>query len=530
MTRTEEKTMTTRSLLTLAALLAAALAAPAVAADGPSRRPDGGFGMEQAPGDHDTAALIERLAAEARANIAELERAGMLPTAAPKVSGLIWPMGPAPGAGRDWHGISNFVDLNSAYPNLLLDYNGGARTYDTASGYNHRGIDYFVFPFPWKLLDDGAIEVRAAAAGTLVGKADGNNDRSCSMSAPDTPNYVTIRHADNTIAYYLHMKNGSVTTLPIGTAIAAGAVLGRVGSSGISTGPHLHFELRASSASNAAVIEPHTGPSNPGTSLWASQRPYRESAINRLSTHGAAPVAPSCSGTTMPGTDTPNFKDAFMPGEQILFLSAYRDQMKGQVAQYRVLRPDQSVYTNWNFDMAQQPGVPDAYNGSYWYWTYNLPSNAPHGLWTFEATYQGATKRHYFRVGNTTQAIADMKGLIGAWFEPATSGQGFELHWINGKTALLFFYGHHDNGQNFFLLAQRDAPWDFNQEVTMDLYATQGGRWSNFNPANITRPTWGTLQITFVDCEHAVAELNGTDGTKVMSLERLGRTEGLDCD
>lgn len=515
-------------LLAGSLLLAAAFAAPAVA-DGPSRRPDGGFGLAQGPGDHDTDALIERLSAEVRANTAKLERSGWRAAPPPKVSGLIWPLGPVPGVGQEWHGVSNFVDLNPAYPNQLLDYNGGTRTYDTQAGYNHRGLDAFIWPFPWKLLDDGAVEIRAAAAGTLIGKADGNADRSCSMSAPDTPNYVAIRHADNTVAYYLHMKNGSVSTLAIGSTVTAGTVIGRVGSSGISTGPHLHFELRASSASGAATIEPHTGPSNSGPSLWASQRPYRDSAINRLSTHSAAPVAPACGGTTMTGTDTPNFKTDFLPGQQVIFLSAFRDQVKGQTAQYRVLRPDMTVFASWNFDLASQTGAPDAYNAAYWYWTYTLPANAPNGLWTFESTYQGVTKQHGFRVGNTTQAIPDMKGLIGAWFEPTTSGQGFELHWINGKTALLFFYGHHDNGQNFFLLGQRDAAWDFNQEVVFNMYATQGGRWNNFNPANITRPTWGTLRITFVDCEHAVAELVGLDGTKVMSLERLGRTVGLDC-
>ena len=134
-----------------------------------------------------------------------------------------------------------------------------------------------------------------------------------------------------------------------------------------------------------------------------------------------------------------------------------------------------------------------------------------------------------FRVGDTTTAINDMKGLIGAWFDPATSGQGFELQWINGRTALLFFYGHKDNGENMFLVAQRDAPWDFGQEVEFELYETLGGRFNNLDPNAIQRPTWGSARITFVNCDTAVAELTGKDGSQVLNLERLGRTEGLDC-
>ena len=43
------------------------------------------------------------------------------------------------------------------------------------------------------------------------------------------------------------------------------------------------------------------------------------------------------------------------------------------------------------------------------------------------------------------------------------------------------------------------------------------------------RPAWGQARITFVNCETAVAELDGIDGNQVLNLERLGRTEGLDC-
>lgn len=507
--------------------LCLALALPALAA-----RPDGGHGVTGVDyADHVSDALDRRLADEVAANLADLRKSGRLPEAVPKVSGLVWPLGPVDGAGTDLHGISNFVDLEPGFPNQLRDYTCGTRSYDTTSGYNHRGIDYFIWPFGWQLMDQGTVDIRAVAPGVLVARGDGNDDRSCSFNAPDTPNYVVIRHGDGTVARYLHMKTGSVTTRPVGSTIAAGEVIGKVGSSGISTGPHLHLEIRANELAGAAVIEPHTGACNASPTAWSSQRPYRDSAINQLSTHSAAPSLPGCpaGATRQPGTDTPRFKNSFQPGEPITLMAAYRDQGRGQVTQFRVLRPDLSEHLAWDFDMAQQNGTPDSYNGSYWYWNQTLPANAAHGLWTFEAQFQGETKRHHFRVGNTTSAINDMKGLIGAWYEPATSGQGFELQWINGNTALLFFYGHKDNGENLFLVAQRDGPWDFGQEVEFELYETVGGRFNGLDPANIQRPTWGSARITWVNCETAVAELSGTDGTQVLNLERLGRTTGLDC-
>ena len=494
-----------------------------------AKRPDGGLQMSPADAaDHMTPELDRAIVEGVARNIETLRKLGKLPaTVAPKVSGLVWPLGPDPGIGMDYHGISNFVDLNLAYPNQVRDYTCAARSYDNASGYNHRGIDYFIWPFPWHLMDAGAVDVRAAAPGTLIEKRDGAYDRQCSWAnAPDNANYVIILHSDGTIARYLHFKQGSVTTLPIGTAIAAGQVLGKVGSSGISTGPHLHFEVRATNAVNAPVIEPHNGACNTPPSAWTSQRPYRLPAIMRLSTHGAAPKFPQCPDTA----DAPGFKDQFNPGDPITLVAAYRDLDRNMASSHRILNPDGGVFTQWNFNPAEDADMPAVVNGAYWYWQHTLPGNAKHGLWTYEATLNGATKRHNFRVGTSTTPITDIRGLIGAWFEPATSGQGMEVHWINEGILLVFFYGHHNDGENFFLLGQRNGAFEFGQTIDVALYETIGGRFDNFDPTLIQRPTWGVMSLTFNSCTSATAVLSGADGDKTLLLERLGRTPGLDCN
>lgn len=511
-----------------AALLALGLV---LAAPAQARRPDGGLQLAPEATDRVSAEMDRHMVAAVESNLAKLRAEGRLPaTVPPKVSGLVWPMGPTPGIGSDWHAISGFVDLDPRFPNLRRDYTcatgTAARTYDTAAGYNHRGIDYIIWPFPWHLMDTGAIDVRAAAPGTLIEKNDGTYDRNCSWDVPDVMNYVIVLHADGTIARYLHMKRGTVTTRPIGSAITAGEFLGKVGSSGISKLPHLHFELRQSNAVDAPVIEPHTGTCNTRATAWAVQRPYHDPKLSRLSTHSAPPHYPTCPDTT----ELPRLQDQFAPGAPVTFLAAYRDVRIGQVTDFRVTDAAGATFREWSFDPDEDPDVTTEYvNGAYWIWTHTLPADAPHGLWRVDATFAGTKSRHAFRVGNTTTAIADMRGLIGAWFEPATSGQGFEFHWINGDTALVFFYGHHDDGRNFFLLGQRDGPFDFGQELVFSMYQTTGGRWTGLDPALIQRPTWGTLRITFVDCGHAVAELDGVDGAQVLTLERLGRTLGLDC-
>lgn len=54
-------------------------------------------------------------------------------------------------------------------------------------------------------------------------------------------NYVIVRHSDTLQTFYGHMESISVEP---GYALNRGEVLGTVGTTGISTGPHLHFEIR----------------------------------------------------------------------------------------------------------------------------------------------------------------------------------------------------------------------------------------------------------------------------------------------
>ncbi|MBV1853438.1 M23 family metallopeptidase [Catellatospora tritici] len=109
--------------------------------------------------------------------------------------------------------------------------NSGFRT---ASRPGHNGVDL------------GAARhtpIHAAAAGVvIISKCDlGNCDRDGSLSTPGCGWYVDILHADQVITRYCHMQ--SQPLVRVGDRISPGQVIGYVGNSGHSTGPHLHFEV-----------------------------------------------------------------------------------------------------------------------------------------------------------------------------------------------------------------------------------------------------------------------------------------------
>lgn len=82
--------------------------------------------------------------------------------------------------------------------------------------------------------------VVAVKAGTVVTSKALRNSNGTYRSYGE---YVVINHHDGTMTLYAHMLSGS-RTVEEGQKVSQGQVIGTVGSTGNSTGPHLHFEVR----------------------------------------------------------------------------------------------------------------------------------------------------------------------------------------------------------------------------------------------------------------------------------------------
>jgi len=178
--------------------------------------------------------------------------------------------------------IAAFVDHDDVFPDSLLDWNCGERTYD-ADSFNHKGTDYNGVLFPWLTMANDGMVVIAVADGEIVEIHDGEPDNNCSFDSSADANWVILKHDDGTITTYAHMKTGSVTPRKVGDRVEQGDYLGVMGSSGISTGPHLHLGVRDVSNNR---FDPYAGSCNVlnSESFWAEQESYHEKRILSLDT------------------------------------------------------------------------------------------------------------------------------------------------------------------------------------------------------------------------------------------------------
>ncbi len=135
---------------------------------------------------------------------------------------------------------------------FISDWKCGTETYD-----GHVGTDFDAARYT---------AIYAAAVGTLAAKQDGWGDGSLGTD-PSHANYVIVNHADSMRTLYWHMQINTVTTKGIGASIACGEQIGQVGNSGMTSGPHLHFEPQL----NGVPDDPYAGSCGGPISWWVNQ-------------------------------------------------------------------------------------------------------------------------------------------------------------------------------------------------------------------------------------------------------------------
>ena len=122
-------------------------------------------------------------------------------------------------------------------------------------------------------------------------------------------------------------------------------------------------------------------------------------------------------------------------------------------------------------------------------------------------------------------------GYTGAWFDPAQSGHGLFIEVLPGNQiqAAWFTFDPAGTQQSWFVGV---GTYSGNTATVTSVVQPTGGRWiPNFEPAQVTNNTWGSLTFTFTDCNHGKVDFVSTlgYGAGSMNLTRLTQPVGLTC-
>lgn len=209
---------------------------------------------------------------------------------------------------QDYAFPSSPADHAEYYPTAYYDHGGadwdcGGITYS-----GHRGSDFGAGSFAGM---DAGRDVNAAAPGIVTYTLDGEFDRCTTglcYGGGGFGNHVRVVHADGKETVYAHLKQWSLL-VSTGDFVDCGTKIGEMGSSGYSTGPHLHFQVDNTSG---VAADPFDGPCSFPPSWWVAQGVYADLPDLTCDTYDTCPPVEvlTCGDTVVTANDAAGSTDS----------------------------------------------------------------------------------------------------------------------------------------------------------------------------------------------------------------------------
>ena len=143
---------------------------------------------------------------------------------------------------------------------------------------SHSGVDIVTTS------ESGLTNIVAAKSGIVVypTEQDRIDFKENEKTATSYGNYVIIEHVDGNFTLYAHLKENTIN-VKAGDIVNQGELIGKMGNSGLSTGPHLHFEIRVGGNTISRVANPEAYVKKENPRLTNGKKNYESDEISYYS-------------------------------------------------------------------------------------------------------------------------------------------------------------------------------------------------------------------------------------------------------
>ena len=136
--------------------------------------------------------------------------------------------------------------------------------------------------------------------------------------------------------------------------------------------------------------------------------------------------------------------------------------------------------------------------------------------------------------GGPLAAAEPLAFASGSWFDPDRNGEGFVVQVLRDRQAIVTWFTYPPAGEEAgqaWMIGTGTADGD-RIEIGEMLRPAGAVFGPGFDPSDVVREPWGSLEIVFEDCNHALASWNGPPafGSGSMELVRLSAIDDVACE
>ena len=150
----------------------------------------------------------------------------------------------------------------------------------------------------------------------------------------------------------------------------------------------------------------------------------------------------------------------------------------------------------------------------------------------YEGAYYAPPRRGAELYGTDFPLGSIVPAMTGAWYDPAQKGHGILVEVLPGAQVIAWWFAFNPAGTEQAWFGGQGTYNGNTATISAVDQPTDGRFIPNFDASKIVHNPWGSLTLTFTDCDHGKVDFASTTagyGSGSMNLTRLTQPSGLSC-